>query len=191
MRVTHQTREVACLTTTPFASVWKASRPTRGVFLFNPMAGDRSVGASNSVMFGAMSSSVLRWLLGRSRTALACLLVTSASLAGGCVTLSDDLHSAREAYEDARYNHALAWLRDVERSAADLEPDEQVRFLYLRGMTAYRLGQRDEALYYLSLIARPAENAALEPSWRGNAERALAELTPTDKDHRAKAEAAR
>lgn len=98
-----------------------------------------------------------------------------------CATLTDDVGRAESAYEQARYDAALVWLSDLEDDAADMPLDMRARFFYLRGMTAYRLGQRDEALYFLSVGRELAGDraTALRQDYRQQLDRALAELIPT------------
>lgn len=105
-----------------------------------------------------------------------------------CTTFSDDLLRAERLYDDARYEAALDWLLVLEHDAPGATGPDRLRFSYLRGMTAYRLEQRDEALYYLSLAAELAVRGpgTLEPERRAVLARTLAELTPTDASHRAR-----
>ena len=60
-----------------------------------------------------------------------------------------------------------------------LKPD-LTRFYYLRGMTAFRLGQREDALHFLALAdALCAEDGTrLPPAWQSVMERTLQEVMP-------------
>lgn len=81
-------------------------------------------------------------------------------------------------YEEARYEAVLVWLAELESELPRMTRAERSRFLYLRGMSAYRLGQRDDAVHYLALAR---ESVALEPaslshSLRSTLERAIVVL---------------
>ena len=108
------------------------------------------------------------------------------ALAGGlclasCAALSDDLRRAEQAYEQAQYEDALVWLDDLEDDAPDMDVDQRARFYFLRGMTAYRLVQRNDALHYLALAREQAgeQGEGLRPEWRTSMDRTLTELMPT------------
>jgi hypothetical protein len=64
----------------------------------------------------------------------------------------------------------------------------QARFYFLRGMTAYRLGESDDALYYLALSREIAgdQGRGLRAGWGGQLEQALTELTPDTATHHAR-----
>jgi hypothetical protein len=61
----------------------------------------------------------------------------------------------------------------------------QARFFYLRGMTAYRLGERDDALHYLALARETAgeNHRGLREGWDRQLAQALDELTPDTATH--------
>jgi len=113
----------------------------------------------------------------RSRGALVCLLLTC----GACTTVSSELRTTQSLYKDARYEEAQRWLAELEMSSADMSPGELARFHYLRGMTAFRLGQPEDALHYLVLaqVLDEDEVSHLPPSWRAVMERTLAQVMPT------------
>lgn len=122
-------------------------------------------------------------------TSLSFLLALSlAPLGSGCAALADDLHRSQEAYDSARYDAALIWLEDLEKDVPDMEPSMRARFYFLRGMTAYRLGWRTEALHYLALARETAgdRGESLGPVWRVLLTRTLTELTPTTGTFRAR-----
>ncbi len=116
----------------------------------------------------------------------AALLWTSV---GGCAQLRDEMREAQRAYERERYEDALVWLTDLEDDVPEMDRRMRARFYYLRGRTAYELGQRDDALHYLALAreevalgkAREARRALLPPEWARDLEAKLAELTPTER----------
>ena len=102
-------------------------------------------------------------------------------LAGGCTSTATELRTAQLLYKDARYEEALAWLTALADETSAMERDELARFYYLRGMTGFRLGQREDALHYLVLAEQLGnEDAGRLPSaWRPVMERTLQEITPT------------
>ena len=101
---------------------------------------------------------------------------------GACASVRDDLNRAQHNYEEAHYERALAWLDSLDAEYPGMSDDSRARYLYLRGMTAYRLGVRADALHYLALAREVAgdQGRALGPQWRGNMQRTLAELAPDD-----------
>ena len=108
----------------------------------------------------------------------------------GCAALRDDMKRAEDSYDQARYEDSLVWLEELEDSTPDMEVDMRARFYYLRGMTAYRLGHRDDALHYLALareVAGEETSRALRPEQRQTMTRTLDELTPHDASFRARA----
>jgi hypothetical protein len=78
-------------------------------------------------------------------------------------------------YEEARYESALVWLDQLEGDLACMMPADRSKFLYLRGMSAYRLGLRDDAVHYLSLARESValDTNSLAPSLRTTLARAL------------------
>jgi hypothetical protein len=100
-----------------------------------------------------------------------------ASLAwtAGCQNYRDQLDRADGHYRAARYEAALTNLEDLEGDLGHLDADEQVRYRYVRGMTAERLGQRDEARHWLALAREDVEQrpGALDEETRGLLQRTL------------------
>jgi len=110
-------------------------------------------------------------------------------LALGCAALKNDMQLAETAYDEARYDEALIWLDDLEKDTPDMDVEMQARFYYLRGMTAYRLGHRNDALHYLAVareVAGEESVTTLRPEWRQAMDRTLTELTPHDRSFRAR-----
>jgi hypothetical protein len=107
-------------------------------------------------------------------------LALVASVTSGCGALAGELHTAETRYDEARYDEALVWLSDLEDDLPDMDADQQARFYFLRGMTAYRTGERDEALHYLALAREVVEatDATLPPAWQTQLTSTLAELVP-------------
>ena len=99
----------------------------------------------------------------------------------GCTSIASEVRTAQLLYTDARYEEALLWLTDLQADTAAMSPAELTRFYYLRGMTGFRLGQREEALHYLVLAEQlSAEDAdRLPPRWQPVMQRTLEEIMPT------------
>lgn len=95
-----------------------------------------------------------------------------------CAGTQDDLERATLHYEEARYETALVWLAELEGDLPQMTPADRSTFLYLRGMSAYRLGQRDDAVHYLSLARESVvlETSSLTPSLKTTLARALVVL---------------
>lgn len=105
------------------------------------------------------------------RAAVLLLVMISA-----CATATSDLERATAHYEEARYESVQVWLTDLEPELPRMSPTERSTFLYLRGMSAYRLGQLDDAVHYLVLARESAvmEPGSLRASLQSTLERALA-----------------
>jgi hypothetical protein len=99
----------------------------------------------------------------------------------GCTSIASELHTAQLLYKDARYEDAQIWLGELQVEASSMPPPELARFYYLRGMTAFRLGQREDALHYLALADQlnTEDPQRLPGNWRAVMERTLQEITPT------------
>lgn len=122
-------------------------------------------------------------VLGRStgaRWRVVVALAAGALALVACASLRDDLLRAEASFDAARYDDALVWLEDLERDAGEMDPDQRARFFYLRGMTAYRLGKRPDALHYLALAREVAgpRHQGLRTEWGRQMDRVLEELTP-------------
>ena len=113
------------------------------------------------------------------RTIAPLLLVIG--LMAGCASLADDLRRTETAYSQAQYQRASIWLVDLERHAAEMDTDVRARFFFMRGMTAYHLGQPGEALHYLALAREVAgdDATALRSRWRQTLTSTLGELEGT------------
>lgn len=122
------------------------------------------------------------------RIARLILVLAAGALLGACGTLSNDLIQAENAYEEAKYDDAEVWLADIGSDVAVLDDEHRARFYYVRGMTAYRLGRRDDALHFLALAREEsgnADNSHLSAEKRSIMDRTLDELTPHTATHRA------
>lgn len=100
------------------------------------------------------------------------------ALALGCASNADAIARGQRYYEDNQYERALAIWRDLERRDPGLSPRERTRYAYLRGMTDYRLGYRNDARHWLAVAKANRERApdALVPSWTDRLDAALADL---------------
>lgn len=108
-------------------------------------------------------------------------------LIGGCASASKQLREGEKAYQSAHYEDAIIWFDSLERDVPKMSPNDRVRYHYYRGMSAYRLSDRDEALYHLSLTRELSERekAALDEEAREELDRLLEELTPKGATYRA------
>lgn len=108
----------------------------------------------------------------------------------GCAVLHDDVDRAQQTYQDARYQDTMTWLENLEDDVPDMDRPLRARYYYLRGMTSYRLGHRDDALHYLALAREEASQSGqgLEPDQRKQMDHALAELTPEQATFHARGE---
>src|SRR5690606_23219549 len=90
------------------------------------------------------------------------------------------------AYDAARYEDAQVWLEALEADVVALDAPRRARFYFLRGMTAERLGQRADALHYLSLAREAAGStgAGLRDEQRRTLETTLATLVPEGRTYR-------
>ena len=106
-----------------------------------------------------------------------CLLLFGA----GCTTASSELRASQALYKDARYEECQRYLEALEVEAESMNERDLTRFYYLRGMTAFRLGQADDALHYLALAATltDADALRLPEAWLPIMRRTLDQVTPT------------
>lgn len=120
-------------------------------------------------------------------------LLVALSCLGGCASWTNEIRQAERAYDEARPDAALAWLDVVgDDDLGRMEVQDRARYLYIRGMTEFRLGRRDDALYHLALAREVAgtDGVGLRQEQRDLMARTLSELTPTDRlEHRARAAA--
>ncbi len=110
----------------------------------------------------------------------------------GCAQLSEEMRTIETGYQEARYEDVIVWLDDIEHDVPHMDPSERARFYYLRGMSAHRLGQHDDALYYLALAREVAgdEGRGLREPWKAQLTDTLTELTPEGATHHAREPAA-
>lgn len=96
----------------------------------------------------------------------------------GCTTYRDQLQRGETAFERNSYDEALGVLRNLERDAPHLRPEERARYAYLRGMTDYRIGYQADARHWL-LIAQAMEAETpgqLPAEWKPRLDEAVASL---------------
>lgn len=95
-----------------------------------------------------------------------------------CSGVRDTLTRGQAYYEDNRFEQALSVWRELARSAAELTPRERARYFYLRGMTAYRLGFRDDARHWLGLgkALEGRHPGGIAPAWVARLDAALDDL---------------
>jgi hypothetical protein len=116
----------------------------------------------------------------RSKLVSAALAVVSLGSLVGCTSVASELRTAQLLYKDARYEEAQVWLGELQAEVSSMPPPELTRFCYLRGMTAFRLGQREDALHYLVLTDQlnAEDPSRLPEGWRPVMERTLQEIVP-------------
>lgn len=105
-------------------------------------------------------------------------LLLAFSVLVGCTTYREDLNRGQRLYEENQYERALAIWRELEVDRDSLNVNDQARYAYLRGMTGYRLGYREDARHWLAL-ARATENrypGGLNPEWKERLAKSLGEL---------------
>jgi hypothetical protein len=111
---------------------------------------------------------------------LLALLISAGAVLSGCAALREDMLHAESAFDAAQYDESLVWLSDLEDDVPDMDVEMRARFYYLRGMTAYRLGKRADALHYLALAREVSgpRSEGLRPEWATSMTRTITELAP-------------
>lgn len=99
-------------------------------------------------------------------------------LLGGCFGPREILARGQAYYEDNEYERALAVWRELERHEPALSAAERARYAYLRGMTGYRLGFRDDARHWLAMakVTEQRRPGSLAPAWMTRLDGALGDL---------------
>lgn len=97
---------------------------------------------------------------------------------GACATYREDLNRGQRLYDENQYEHALALWRGLEPDMDSLEPMDQARYAYLRGMTDYRLEFRPDARHWLAIAKaiNEAHPGGLTAKWSELLEQALDDL---------------
>jgi hypothetical protein len=119
--------------------------------------------------------------MARPRFASGVLVALCLAAGPSCASVAGELRVAQLLYKDARYEEAQLWLGELQAETASMPQAELTRFYYLRGMTAFRLGQREDALHYLVLAEELSADGPqqLPERWRPVMERTLQEILPT------------
>jgi len=87
----------------------------------------------------------------RATISVGTLLCGVTGLLLGCQNYGDQLQRAQSYYERNQYEMALSVVRHLESDQDSLSQSELVRYCYVRGMTDYRLGYKEDARYWLGL----------------------------------------
>jgi len=108
----------------------------------------------------------------------ALLLLVSCLLLPACAALRDDLRRAEAAFDEARYEDVEVWLADLSPSVPEMDRPSRARFYYLRGISAFRLGDTSHARHYLALCREEAEEqgVGLRGDWRVTLAKVLSEI---------------
>jgi hypothetical protein len=109
-----------------------------------------------------------------------CIVLLGLSLVGlvGCATYRDDLARGQHYYDLNQYDNALSIWRLLERDWDSLDPAEQSRYAYLRGMTDYRMGYRADSRHWLANAKAISDKhpGGLDASALAQTEKILTEL---------------
>lgn len=106
------------------------------------------------------------------------LLLIGALASTSCRTYRDELVRAQSAFEKNEHERTLALLRDLEPDMTRLATPEQAQYAYLRGMTDYRIGYKNDARHWLA-VARAFDEQSpgiLPADWKQRTTETLAEL---------------
>jgi hypothetical protein len=95
-----------------------------------------------------------------------------------CVTYQDDLARGQKAFEANDHDRAIAIFRGLEPDTRYLSVEDQARYAYLRGMTDYRVGYKNEARHWLAFATaiETDKPGALPGDWAKRMTDALKEL---------------
>jgi tetratricopeptide (TPR) repeat protein len=106
------------------------------------------------------------------------LLLWGLVLATACSGSRDILARGQRYYEDNQYERALAIWRELARYEDALSETDGARYAYLRGMTDYRLGFRDDARHWLALAQATEQRhpGGLDLQWLARLDGALEDL---------------
>jgi hypothetical protein len=112
------------------------------------------------------------------RHVAAALVIVSSLASAACATYSDDLVRAQRAFEGSEDERALAIFRILENDTSRLSDSERAHYVYLRGMTDFRMGYMAEARHWLSLASsmEQAIPGSLPPDWAKHLADSLKEL---------------
>lgn len=96
----------------------------------------------------------------------------------GCNTYRDQLARSQKHFEQSNYEPALGLLRDMENDLDRLTPAERAHYAYLRGMSDYRIGYRQDARHWLALARNydEATPGVLPADWKVRLKEAIDEM---------------
>lgn len=99
-------------------------------------------------------------------------------LLGGCTTYRDQLVRSQHSFEQNRHEQTLGLLRALEPDVTKLSTPEQAQYAYLRGITDYRIGHRNDARHWLAIAKTYDETTPgiLPTDWKARMIDALDEL---------------
>jgi tetratricopeptide (TPR) repeat protein len=106
------------------------------------------------------------------------LLLPALIVVTACSGSRDILARGQRYYEDNQYERALAIWRELSRYEDALSETQSARYAYLRGMTDYRLGFRDDARHWLALAQATEQRhpGGLDLQWLARLDGARADL---------------
>jgi hypothetical protein len=95
-----------------------------------------------------------------------------------CATYRDHLSRGQRLYQENKYEDALAIWRVLEADMDSLDEGDQARYAYLRGMTDFRLGFRDDARHWLAIskAINAAHPGGLAGDWPARVDAARTDL---------------
>jgi len=101
-----------------------------------------------------------------------------ASLLAACATYREQLVRTQQAFDANDHDRTMALLRDLEPDLTRLPTSEQAHYAYLRGMTDYRVGHRQDARHWLALAKAfdEASPGTLPADWKHRTNEALEEM---------------
>jgi hypothetical protein len=105
-------------------------------------------------------------------------LLFALSTTTACNTYRDQLVRSQHVFEQNEHEKTLGLLRALENDVTRLTTPEQAEYAYLRGMTDYRLGHRNDARHWLA-IARAYDEGTpgiLPADWKARMTEALDEM---------------
>ncbi|HEX2734523.1 MAG TPA: hypothetical protein VHM70_23125 [Polyangiaceae bacterium] len=96
----------------------------------------------------------------------------------GCSTYRDHLNRGQRLYQENKYENALAIWRVLEPDMDSLDDGDQARYAYLRGMTDFRLGYRQDARHWLAIAKAINQDhpGGLVGDWPERVDAALTDL---------------
>lgn len=81
------------------------------------------------------------------------VVLLALATSSACTSIDADLRQATTLYEEARYEEVELWVAALGRERSSMSAAERLRFEYLAGASAHRLGRAEEAYHHLLLAA--------------------------------------